>query len=83
MELKNGKSIREQLKDLLRGYRHMTRSIKQGLMKLGFQVETGKTHHKVYYGDDRRYSFTMSASSSDRRAGINMAHQLAKALAVK
>lgn len=74
------KSQREQLKSLLRGYRHMTNSLKKGLKRLGFEVETGRTHYKLYYGGDRSRSFTLSVSASDARTGLNMAHQLAKAL---
>ena len=74
------KEKRERLKALMRGYRHMTNSLKKGLKRLGFEVETGRTHHKLYYGGDRSHSFTLSVSASDARTGINMAHQLAKAL---
>lgn len=76
------KSKREELKSLLRGYRHMSNGLKKGLRKLGFEVEPGRTHYKVYFGSNRSRSFTLSVSASDYRSGINLAHQMARALAV-
>lgn len=70
------KACKEKLKFLLRGYRHMNSSIKKGLKALGFSVEIGKKHHKIYYGTDHNHPFTISASASDNRSGLNIAHQL-------
>ena len=50
MDKNNTKLICEKLMILLCGYRHMTSSIRNNIEKLGFQVETGKTHCKIYYG---------------------------------
>lgn len=75
----NTKQKTNQLKAILRGYRHMSSSLKKRLKKLGFKVEPGKSHFKVYYEGDRSHTFTMSVSASDHRSGLNMAHQLARA----
>ena len=71
------KRKRTKLKELLRGYRHMDRSIRQGLYELGFRVEVGRKHIKIYYGNNQARPFIASVSASDRRSGLNMARQLA------
>lgn len=71
------KKRKQKLKQLLRGYRHMNAHIKNGLQELGFRVKTGRTHIKIYYGNEVNRPFTVSVSASDWRTGLNMAHQLA------
>ena len=76
MQNNDVKRKRAKLKELLRGYRHMNRAIRQGLYELGFRVEVGRKHIKIYYGNDIARPFIASVSASDRRSGLNMAQQL-------
>jgi hypothetical protein len=50
------------------------------LEDLGFTVESGGKHWKVVYQGDDRYTFTISKSSSDHRAGRNLASTILKKL---
>ncbi len=77
MRTTTAKKNREKLKALLRDYRHMNSKIRQGLKDLGFKVKIGRTHIKIYYGNDTMHPVTVSVSASDWRTGLNMAHQLA------
>jgi hypothetical protein len=50
------------------------------LEDLGFTIEEAGKHYKaVFYGDDR-YTFTISKTSSDHRAGKNLASTILKKL---
>ncbi len=71
------KRNRAKIKELFRGYRHMTRSIRQGLYNLGFRVKIGRKHIKIYYGNNQTKPFIVSVSASDHRSGLNIARQLA------
>lgn len=69
-------SIREELKCIFRGYRHLTRKISQQLAALGFRTEVGKTHIKIYYSDNNSKFVTISKTASDWRTGLNLCSQL-------
>ena len=74
--------LREKLKNVLRGYRRMTKSIKKELSDLGFIVKIGKTHHKVYHVSNLDKFYTISATASDNRAGLNIALTLSSGLPI-
>lgn len=80
MKTEDVKRHKVKLKNLLRGYKHMNNRTRQGLEELGFRIETGRTHIKIFYGDDMTHPVTASVSASDWRTGLNMAQQLATIL---
>ena len=74
------KAIRQQLKILFKGYRHITKKIRKGLHSLGFILENGKTHYKIYYGNEHSHAVTISKTASDWRTGLNICAQLVNIL---
>lgn len=69
---------KEDLKKLLKGYSTLTGSLRSGLEELGFSISGDGKHYKLIYHDDNRYAATMSKTSSDGRAGNNLAAVIAK-----
>lgn len=69
---------RETLKTLLRGYKSMSKEIRDGLTNLGFSISEDGKHFKAVYKGDDRYTFSISKTSSDVRAGLNLASDIAK-----
>ncbi|WP_298588916.1 hypothetical protein [uncultured Selenomonas sp.] len=76
MARKNAENIRQQLKRTFKGYTRITRKIRQELSGMGFVLEIGKTHAKVYYGVDRSHFVTISKTASDWRTGLNICSQI-------
>lgn len=74
--MKKQNSFRQQLKTIFKGYRHVTRKLIQQLTQLGFHLENGKHHYKIYYGDDHHHAVSISKTSSDYRAGMRICHDL-------
>lgn len=50
------------------------------LEDLGFSVEEAGKHWKAVYQEDKRYTFTISKTSSDHRAGKNLASTILRTL---
>lgn len=71
MSEKARSQLRQSLKVILRQYKVMNAGIRRQLEALGFTVEKGKRHYRLYYKDDRKHFCCLSASSSDRRSGAN------------
>jgi hypothetical protein len=69
---------RERLKSLLRDYRSMTKEVRDGLHALGFTITEDGKHFKLIYKSDDRYVFPCPKTSSDHRAGLNLASDIAK-----
>jgi hypothetical protein len=69
---------RDKLKALLRGYKSMTKDVRDGLSDLGFSISEDGKHFKVVYKGDDRYTFALPKTSSDFRAGLNSASDIAK-----
>jgi hypothetical protein len=74
------KEQREFIKRLLRDYRSLDAKTKSGLESLGFSIEEEGRHHKMTFHGDTRYMFTLSKTSSDYRAGLNLASDISKQL---
>ena len=64
---------REQIKAALKGYRSLGGSLRGILESMGFVITNDGKHYKWIYFGDHRYSATMAKTSSDNRAGMNMA----------
>ena len=64
---------REQIKVALKGYKSLSGSLRGLLESMGFVITDDGKHYKWTYFGDHRYSATMPKTSSDNRAGMNMA----------
>lgn len=69
---------REKLKEIFRDYRSMSKDVRNGLSELGFAITEDGKHYKAVYRADDRYSFSIPKTSSDYRAGLNLASDMAK-----
>jgi hypothetical protein len=76
----NAENFRKELKQLLRDYRRMDARTRRGLEAIGFSIEEEGKHHKLTFGDDDRYTFTLSKSGGDHRGGLNAAGDISKRL---
>ena len=69
---------REQLKNILKGYKTLNGSLRRNIEDLGFVItEDGKHYKWTYYGD-HRYVETVAKTCSDGRAGLNIAASIEK-----
>jgi hypothetical protein len=73
-------SMREKLKQLLRGYRGLDARIRRGLEEMGFSIAEEGKHYKLTFQDDDRYTFTLPKSGSDHRGGLNAASDIGRLL---
>ena len=64
---------REKIKTALKGYKSLSGSLRSLLEDMGFVITDDGKHYKWTYFGDHRYSATVSKTSSDNRAGMNMA----------
>ena len=69
---------REKLKSILRDYRSLTKEVRDGLSDMGFSITEDGKHVKLIYRSDDRYTFILPKTSSDHRAGLNSASDIAK-----
>ena len=76
MKQEQQKNFHQQLKNMFKGYRHLTRKLNRQLAQLGFKLENGKTHYKIYDGEDHQHAVIISKTSSDYRVGMNICRQL-------
>lgn len=65
------------IKQLLKGYRRMTKDLEKSLESIGFQVERTKNHVKLFYNGKL---FSCPSSASDSRAGMNLATVICREL---
>lgn len=72
--------IREEIKALFKSYVAMDAKMKQALAKLGFDISEDGKHYKIVFQGDGRYTFSVSKTSSDHRAGKNQASDINKQL---
>ena len=73
-------TMKERLKDLLKGARGLNAKIRRELQDMGFSVtEEGKHNKLVFQGDDR-YTFTFAKTASDHRGGMNSASDIGRLL---
>lgn len=71
---------RTRIKACLRGYTKMTPTISKELGEIGFTLSEDGKHIKLIFGEDPRYTGTLSKTGSDYRAGDNMAHDLIRSI---
>ena len=68
----------EQLKNLLRGYKTISATMKRTLQDMGFVINEDGKHYKLTYYGDARYMATLAKTPSDNRSGINIAKEIIK-----
>lgn len=71
---------RTRIKTCLHGYTKMTPAIFKELESIGFSLSEDGKHIKLIFGEDSRYSGTLSKTGSDYRAGDNTAHDLIRSI---
>lgn len=76
----NRAKLEDEIKTLLKTYRDMDARTRTTLQKLGFALSEDGKHYKAVFQDDARYVFTLPKTSSDSRAGKNMASDINKVL---
>ena len=70
--------LMEAIKSVFNSYRTMDAKTKSALAQLGFDVTADGKHFKAVYQGDGRYTFAIPSSSSDVRAGKNLASDINK-----
>jgi hypothetical protein len=70
----------EVVKTALAGGGDIAHGRRAALEELGFVIEEGGKHIKAKFRDDDRYSFTISKTSSDHRAGKNLSSAILQKL---
>lgn len=73
-------SMRDRLKQLLRGSKGMDAKIRRGLEEMGFSITEEGKHYKLAFQGDDRYLFTLPKSGSDHRGGLNAASDIGRLL---
>lgn len=72
----NGAQLEDAIKSLFKTYRDMDAPTRSALVKLGFDISEDGKHYKVVFQGDGRYTFTVPKTSSDHRAGKNIASDI-------
>ena len=67
-----------QLKNLLKGYKTISGTMKRTLQDMGFVITEDGKHYKLTYYGDERYMATLAKTPSDRRSGMNIASEIIK-----
>lgn len=73
-------ALEEEIKALLKTYQDMDSKTKNALTRLGFDLSDDGKHYKAVFQGDGRYTFSFSKTSSDHRAGKNLASDINNAL---
>lgn len=69
-------AMEEEIKTLLRSYQDMDAKTRNALARLGFDLSEDGKHYKAVFQGDGRYTFSFSKTSSDHRAGKNLASDI-------
>lgn len=65
--------LEDEIKSLFKTYRDMDARTRNALARMGFDLSEDGKHYKAVFQGDGRYTFTIPKTSSDHRAGKNMA----------
>ena len=76
----NDDEIAEALKHCFAASGELTTSNRRVLEELGFEISEDGRHNRATFRGDSRYSFVISKSSSDHRAGKNLASEINRKL---
>jgi hypothetical protein len=69
-------TLENEIKALFKTYRDMDAPTRSALTRLGFNISEDGKHYKVIFQGDGRYTFTLPKTSSDHRAGKNIASDI-------
>lgn len=69
-------ALEEEIKTLFKAYQDMDAKTKNALARLGFDLTEEGKHYKAIFQGDGRYTFSISKTSSDHRAGKNLASDI-------
>ncbi len=69
---------KKRIKELFKGYKHLTGTMRQELTDLGFVITEEGKHYKIRYCGDGRYTSAVAKTPSDVRSGINCAAEINK-----
>lgn len=69
-------TFEEEIKSIFKSYVDMDAKTRTALARLGFDVSEEGKHYKAVFQGDGRYTFSISKTSSDHRAGRNMASDI-------
>ncbi len=72
--------LADEVKAILRDYKDMDARKRGALEELGFEISEEGKHYKAVFRGDGRYTFSISKTSSDHRAGLNLASDINKTL---
>ncbi|MCW7537981.1 hypothetical protein OOT46_08975 [Aquabacterium sp. A7-Y] len=72
--------LQEAVKSLFKTYRDMDGRTRNALARIGFDISEDGKHYKMVFQGDGRYTFALPKTTSDHRAGKNMASDINKAL---
>ena len=67
---------RDRIKQLLKTYDGMTKTMRQELVDFGFSITEDGKHYKLVFGGDNRYATCLSKTPSDHREGKNAASEI-------
>ena len=76
----HGEELEAEIKNAFSQSGNLGHSQRQTLQDLGFEIEEPGKHWKAIYQGDQRYIFSISKTSSDHRAGKNLASTMVKKL---
>jgi hypothetical protein len=69
-------ALENEIKSLLKSYQEMDSKTRNALARLGFDLSEDGKHYKAVFQGDGRYTFSFSKTSSDHRAGKNLASDI-------
>jgi len=69
-------ALEEEIKTLFKTYQGMDAKTRNALARLGFDLSEDGKHYKAVFQGDGRYTFSLSKTSSDHRAGKNLASDI-------
>ena len=64
------------IKQVLTGYSGMSKTVRQKLMDLGFEITEDGRHYKLTYYGDRRYWSALAKTPSENRGNKNAASDI-------
>lgn len=74
------REIKEKIKRILKGYKKLDSNTRRELEEVGFSISEDGKHYKIVFCNDEKLSFSLSKTSSDHRAGLNLASDICKML---
>lgn len=69
-------AFEDEIKSIFKSYVDMDAKTRTTLTKLGFDISDDGKHYKAVFQGDGRYTFAISKTSSDHRAGKNMSSDI-------